>query len=338
MLSFTTVSERPPLKPAYLIVGNDRPKVRRAVARLRQRVIDEAGNDLNVVAFDAETDPVAAVLEAASMPGFTLGTRLLLVFNAHKWPAKSRQALAGYLHDPMPDTCLAVEGEVFTDADPLRKAIAGAGEVLRWDLPKKYEMAGWVRERAKAHGLPMGQAAARHFLERCGMDPKHSERLEREIEKLTAYCGGHDVSTDDIDAVCSPDDEAGVFSLMDAVGDRESARAFALLGMVYTAGEDPNKVLYMLLRHIGRLEAVSRLGTDDAAKVAKHLGVPFWTAKKLLEQSTHYDRARYGKAYKALATAEAGMRGRAPATLESEAGVNHTDRFVLELALARLLA
>lgn len=338
MLSFGTVSQKSPLSSAYLILGNDRPKVRRAVTRLRMRVVEEAGSDLNSVVFDAEVHSVADVLEAASMPGFTLGTRLLLVLNAHKWPAKSRQALAGYLHDPMPDTLLAVEGETFTDADPLRKAIAAAGEVLSWNLPKKYEMAAWVLDRAKAHRLPMSQAAARHFLERCGMDPKHSERLEREIEKLSIYCAGHDVSVDDIDAVCSPDDEARVFSLMDAVGDRQSARAFALLEMVYIAGEDPNKVLYMLLRHIGQLEATRRLGTTDPAKVAKQVGVPFWTAKNLLEQSAHYDSSRIGGAYMALASAERGMRGRAPATLESESGVNHTDRLVLELALARLLA
>ena len=64
---------------------------------------------------------------------------------------------------------------------------------------------------------------------------------------------------------------------------------------------------------------------------------PF-TARKLLEQRKHYDRRRLGRAYRALAVAEAGMRGRAPATLETAAGVNHSDRLVLELALARLLS
>ena len=184
----------------------------------------------------------------------------------------------------------------------------------------------------------MGQAVARHLLERCGTDPKDSERLEREIEKLAVYCGNADPTVEDIDAVCSPDDEAGIFALMDAVGDRKTTRAFTLLEMVYLAGEDPNRVLYMLLRHIGQLEAATRIGTRDAATLAKKLGVQPWVAKRLLEQATHYDRERCGTAYAALARAEAGMRGRAPATLETESGVNHTDRLVLELALARMLA
>ena len=36
------MADAPSLLPAYLIIGTDRPKVRRAVARLRQRVIEEA--------------------------------------------------------------------------------------------------------------------------------------------------------------------------------------------------------------------------------------------------------------------------------------------------------
>ena len=340
------MSQKPPLSSAYLLIGNDVPKLRLAVARSRKRFVTEAGHDLNIVAFDAEVDSVEKVLDAASTPGFTFGTRLLLVLNVHKWTAKSRQALAGYFHDPMPDTCLVVEAESFNKAkdplrkatDPLRKAVAAAGEVRTYDLPKNNEMVGWVQKLAKDKRLAMSQGVAHHFLERCGMDPKHSERLEREIEKLATYCGGNEVSVDDIDAVTTADDEANIFRLMDAVGDRQSSRAFALLEMVYIAGEDPNKVLYMLLRHIGQLEATRRMGTADPAKVAKQVGVPFRNAKDLLEQSAHYDSSRIGSAYMALASAETGMRGREPAKLESESGVNHTDRLVLELALARLIA
>ncbi len=340
VLSFGAMADVSPLLPAYLISGTDRPKVRRAVARLRQRVVDEGGSDLNIVVVDAEHEPPEALLLAAESPGLILGTRLLLVFNGHRWKPKQRQQVAAYLQNPMPDSCVAIEGETFGATDALRKAIAKLHGVLDFDLPKKYEMAGWVTKRAKAKGLPMSAAVARHLLDHCGADPGHAERLEREIEKLALYCRGEAASEAAIDAVCAPDDDARIFDLMDAVGHRDRSRSFELLEAIYASGDprnDANGVLYSLRRHIGLLEQARELPHSDSSTAAKQLRVHPFTAKKLLDQRERFDRRRIGRAYRALAEAEAGLRGRAPATLESAGGVNHGDRLVVELALARLL-
>lgn len=339
------MSEPAPLKPVYLIVGSDRPKVRRAVQRLRRRVVAESGSDINVASFEVESKDTAgalrAVIDAAATPGFALGTRLLVVSSAHHFKVKERKELIAYIHDPMPGTCLALEGEKWAKDDALYKAVMKSGDVLSFDLPKKYEMAGWVRERAAAKRLPMSAAVARHVLDVCGEDPGHSERLEREIEKLAAYCRGADAAPEDVDAVCTPDDEARIFDLMDAVGHRDRTRAFVLLETIFASGdpsEDANRVLYSLLRHVRKLEEAWQLPGSDQSTAAKQLKVHPFTAKKLLDQRRNYDRRRFERAYRALAVAEPGMRGRAPATLETAAGVNHSDRLVVELALARLLA
>jgi len=300
-----------------------------------------------VAAFEVEKlttgATLRAVLDAADSPGFALGTRLLLVLNAHHFKAKERKDLLAYIHDPMPGTCLALEAEKWPKDDALYKAVFKAGGFLPYDLPKKYqkvEMDRRVRKRAAARQLPMSAPVARHLLDVCGEDPQHSERLEREIEKLAAYCHGAPASEEDVDAVCTPDDEARIFDLMDAVGHRNRTRAFGLLESIFASGDpkdDAGRVIYALLRHVRQLEAAWGLGASDQGTAARQLGVPPFAAKKLLEQRQNYDRRRFDKAYRALAVAETGMRGRAPATLETAAGVNHSDRLVVELALARLL-
>jgi DNA polymerase-3 subunit delta len=330
-----------PLLPAFLILGTDRPKVRRAVARLRKRVIDEAGSDLNVVILDAEHDKVDEFLDAAASPGLTFGTRLLLVLNGHKWNAKARQQVAAYLQDPMPDTCVALEAETIPKSDALYKAVQKLGGILEWNLPKKYQMAGWVTQQAKTHRLHMSAHVAKHMLDRCGNDPGHAERLDREIEKLAAYCRGGESTEADVDAICTPDDDAVIFDLMDAVGHRDRAHSFALLEALYASGNprnDANGVLYSLKRHVEQLDAASQLPHADESTAAKQLKVHPFTARKLLQQRERFDRRRLGRAYRALAEAEAGLRGRAPITLESVGGVNDADRLVVELALARMLA
>lgn len=344
-----TTDDTSSLLPVYLMHGSDRPKVRRAVARLRRRVIAETGSDLNVSVFDADAgSPSAvaavadAVLEATATPGFTLGTRLLLVRNTHLFKAPERKRLAAYVVDPMPDTCLALEGATFGERDALRKAVHGRGGELRYDLPKKWELAGWVVDRARHRGLKLPRPAAGHLLARCGDDPERIDRLEREIDKLAAYCGERPATEADVDAVCTPDPEATVFELIDAVARRDRGAAFMLLEELFAGGgggrNDANGLLYLLIRHLQLVESATQLGDVDQGTAARQLGVKPYRARKLLEQRRFFDARRLGAALRALADADAGMRGRAPASLESEGGVAHGDRLVLELALARLTA
>jgi DNA polymerase III delta subunit len=335
-----------PLHPAYLIVGNDRPKVRRALQRLRERAVRESGSDLNVSVFDVESgaqapEALRAVLEATATPGLALGARVIIVTGVGHFRVAERKKLVEYIQDPTPEMVLALEAEKLAKDDVLYKAVQKLGGVLAFDLPKKYEMAGWVRKMAEGKGLLLGQAAARHLLDVCGEDPSHAERLEREVEKLAAYCHGAEATVHDVDAVFIPDDEVRIFDLMDAVGHREREKAFALLEAVFASGDprdDANAVLFSLRKHVGLLDKALGLEHGDQSTAAKQLGVHPFTARKLLEQRTFYDRRRLDKAFRARAVAETGLRGRAPATLETASGVNNSDRLVIELALARLLS
>jgi DNA polymerase-3 subunit delta len=340
------VSDPKPLEPAYLLVGSDRPKVRRALKRLRERAVQESGSDINVTTIDVGSgaqapDALRAVLDAALTPGLALGARVIIVTGVHHLRVAERKQLVAYIQDPTPETTLALEAEKLAKDDALYKAVQRHGTVLAFELPKKYEMAGWVRKMAAGKGLALGQPAAKRLLDLCGEDPSHAERLEREVEKLAAYCRDAEATARDVDAVCVPDDEVRIFELTDAVGRGEREKAFALLEAIYANGnpkDDANSVLYSLRRHIDTLARAAALGHTDQATAAKQLGVAPFRAGKLLEQSRMYDARRLQRAYRALATAETGLRGRAPATLETAAGVNNSDRLVMELALARLLS
>lgn len=341
-------SEKPPLKPAYLICGSDRPLVRRTVARLRERVTEESGSDLNVAVFDARESEAAAVIAAAETPSFVLGRRLILVTDAQAWKSPQRKLLAKYLDDPMPETVLALEATKYAKDDVLAKAVARVGEIFTRDMPKKAGLDGWVQKRARAHGLRLTATGRRRLVALVGWPERsdegageHMEVFEREIEKLAAYCGGAEAGEEEVEAVCIATVEARVFALTDAVGRHDRARAFALLEQVFAGGEDAGRVLYTLVRHVRLLGTLHELGGGeeqrDRSQVARALGVHPFTAQKLLEQQRTFEPRAVRKALMALAWAETGMRGRAPATLESEGGANHGARLVLELALARML-
>ncbi len=320
------------LKPAYLICGSDQPKVRRGVARLRKRVFDETGSDLNISLFDGRERGVADVLQAADTATFTLGTRLLLVNAADAWKAADRERVADYLADPVPGVCLALVGETFRKTERLTKLLEKSGQVLRYDLPKRHaEVVEWVRRRARACGARLGAAEARHLVGQVGADP---ELLETELAKLVAYTLGRPITAADIDAVCSPTLDARIYELTDAVGKRDAGAAFRVLEGLYAAGgkgagEVARSTLYSLVRYVGQLASVMDLPAEmPAAEVAGTLGVKPYTAQKLLEQRARFDRRTLERALAALADAQAAMVG----------GSELTPEFSLELALGRVLA
>jgi DNA polymerase III subunit delta len=320
------MAESTQLEPLYLICGTDTPKVRRAVARLRKRVHDETASDLNIFVYDGRALRAAAILDEAQTPTFALGTRLLLVFDADRWPAADRDRLADYLADPAPDTCLTLVGESFKKTERLTKAADKLKAVLRYDLPKRYELPDWARERAQARHLRLGRAEAQHLVDWVGSDP---ETIESEIEKLALYSAGGQVSATDIDQVCVQSLEASIFQLMDAVGRRDARGAFRALEILYSRGEDQFSVFYMLLRHIRQLRTLTDLPSGTpSAEAARILGVAPFRAQKLVEQRGNFDRRELGHALVALADAEGQMKGKA----------QYEPKLALEMALARLIS
>jgi DNA polymerase-3 subunit delta len=320
-----------PLKPVYLIFGSDKPKVRRAVAKLRRRVVTETASEFNVSVFDASRDPAATVVATANTASFMLGTRLIVVANADAWKSAERGVITHYLNDPAPEACLCLVATSWLKTDKLHKVIERVGEVLRYDLPKRWLLAGWVQKLAAQRGCTLHRQQAQRVLDLVGGEP---DLVEAEVEKLAAYVGGGEVSDDDIMAICTPGVDVAIWDLTDAVGKRQPAAAFRALETFFAAGSEASEAFYPLLRHMRNLAAVVELMPESPpAEIAKQLGVHTFTAQKLAEQRSNFDRRSLGRALVALAEAETAMRGKSTLALEPEAD---TDRLVLEVAVARL--
>src|SRR5206468_10734326 len=84
------------LKPVYLIVGGDRPKIQRAVRRLRDRIGDESTELLS--AFEATGEDAVAACNSPVL--FGSGRRLVVVTEVDRWKAADVKAVADYLTAP----------------------------------------------------------------------------------------------------------------------------------------------------------------------------------------------------------------------------------------------
>src|SRR5256885_2061468 len=95
------------LKPAYLLYGSDKPKIARAVRRLRERMGDDATEHLTA----RESSGADAVAACNSLGLFVGEGRLVIVDDAERWKAADVKDVVAYLGSPAPATVLALVAE-----------------------------------------------------------------------------------------------------------------------------------------------------------------------------------------------------------------------------------
>jgi DNA polymerase-3 subunit delta len=245
------------LKPVYLVVGADRPKVARALARLRARF--DAGAVERLSALEASGDDVAAACNALGL--FAGGSRLVVVEEVERWKAADVEALGSYLADPAPGTVLALVGTAKPDG-PLGRLVRKRGEVLAYDVAKR-ALPGWVGEQFERLGARVEPAACRALLDLVGDD---LEQLAIEAEKLATWAAGDTVTAADVEALVAAREPA-VFALTDAWGRRDVAGVLAAAERLLERSPRPRRddvprVAGLLAGHVARVRASQRLAAE----------------------------------------------------------------------------
>lgn len=319
--------KRAPLKPAYLILGDDLPKVEMALRRLKARITEQAGTDLNIDEFDASAAGAAEVVNAANTLAFLGGTRLVLVQQVQAWLKSEKEVVSRYVASPAPDACLALVAEKLPPNDLLRSAMERHGEVLEYRAPKEGQLPGWLVQQATTMGLRLKINEARLLVQRCG-DNQHV--LLRELEKLQAYADGAEVTAEDIRLLTGTTVEASIFDLLDSLALGRGAAAFAALDDLVTAGERVEVLFYRILRNFQNLSRVAALREEGMTKEAiqTELKMKPYPVKKLMEQAALLGPDGIARRLRILADTDARMKGMG--TLPSD--------MELQVCLGRLLA
>jgi DNA polymerase III delta subunit len=343
------MSAQEPLKPAYVIWGEDRATVERALSRLVARVGREGG--LPPERLGAEETPaedVVAACEALSLSGL----RLVIVDGADAWKAADAAAVVDYLDRPNPGTCLAM---VATTAPTprLMAAVTAAGAVLHYGPDPKEKpgkRAQWfaehlAKEVARAGGsIPPG--VARRAVDRVIVDRPDARRggvtameLSREAEKLAAYADGEPITAEMVEALVPRHPDAKTYELADALVAGDAARAYDVLQDLAT-GDDPVApivVQVQLSNHFRRLAEAQALGdavTPEA--VTEATGATGYPARKLAEQARALPPGAARRAVARLAELELDLR--VSALRELGRSRDDGERLVLEAAARDLLA
>lgn len=308
------------LKPVYLLMGSDRPKIARAVRRLRDRFGPDSTEHLS--ARDTGAADVVASCNALGLFGGGDG-RLVIVDDVHTWKAPEVKELAVYLATPSPETVLALVADELKSDSVLAKAVAKVGQVLAYDVPKR-KLPEWVGEQFARFGARATPDACRALVEIVGDD---LDELTTEIDKLATWAGGDTVEEQHVTRLAAGRAETAIFAVTDAWGKRDvgatlrSAEELMERSHRARSGE-LMRIVASMVGHVGRVRRCQKLAEEgvrprDAASTLKMH--PF-VAEKAFAQATNYSAEELAQAVVRLAELDAASKGgsRLPADLELE--------------------
>jgi DNA polymerase-3 subunit delta len=296
------------LKPVYLITGGDRPKIQRALRRLRDRVGEDAVELLS--ANDAGGDEAVAACNSMGLLGG--GRRLVIVEDVERWKAADVKVIAAYLASPAPDTVLALVAAELKKDSALGKACAKVGEVLVYDVAKR-RLPEWVKQQFADRNVEADAEAARLLVEIVGEDP---EELASEVDKIATWAAGEPVGVREIEQLAAGCAEIPGYDLTDAWGRRDLPGALAACQTLLERSGDPvsrtvPQLIGLLVGHVTRVRDCQLLADEGlsareaASRLKRH---PFYV-EKLYAQSRNYGTDELREAVVRLASLDHAVKG-----------------------------
>lgn len=265
------------------------------LAQMRQKLLPPGMEDFNLHTFEAkECTPKTLEQAVDCLP--MMGERTMIVANDYdlfKANAGDKEALTALFSD-LPDyVCLVVVCDLIEYKPDARTKLAAAikqnGLVVKFTRQEQGDLVDWIRRRFRAQDHDIDSELARYLIFLCG---DLMTGLISEIGKIAAYATHKIVTREDIDAVATPQLDAVVFQLTDAITAGNYDKAATVLSDLLHMGEPPIKLLSVLGRQLRQLYS-ARLALEQR-KSSGYL-VELWglrspyPAQKLMDAARRYD-------------------------------------------------
>jgi DNA polymerase III subunit delta len=301
-------AESTELKPLYLLTGTDRPKIARALQRLRARIGEDSVEHLAVP--PATADDAVAACNALGLFGGE--ARLVIVEGVERWKAAEVKTIAAYAADPAPGTVLALVADELKADSPLGKAAAKAGQVLSYSVAKR-NLAGWVAEQFKLAGARAEPDACAALVHLVGEDP---QALANEVDKLATWAAGEPIGEREVEELTAAFAETPTFTLTDAWGKREPGPTLEASEAIFEREGKPRRdtaprLAGALAGHLGRLRSCKRLAEEGVSprEAAGRLKMHPFYAQKVFGQAESFSAEELDQAVARLADLDLALKG-----------------------------
>lgn len=317
------------LKPVYLLCGEEEYLQDAWLDALKASVLEDGDPALNYEGLDGSRMTAAQAVDQANTLPFFSQKKILVIkhpefVKAAKKDKQSEDLLMKYIEDPLTSTCLVLwcPGS-FDKRSRYYKVLEKQGRVVEIAKLKGAELTRWIQGACKKQGIALTEEAMREMAGRSMGDLRF---LSHEIQKLALYynpagAGTARVDLDGLNAVMTPGSEAGIFDLVDYIGQKKGEKAIESLRTTLTAGEPPIRVLFMIARQfrlIFQAKVYMQQGTGEKA-MAGEMGLHPFVAGKVWRQTSYYSLDALEAAVKLLRDCDLSLKSGASPSMTLEA-------------------
>ena len=300
----------------YLFHGEDEFSRSETLADFKKKMGDPGLVELNTSVFDGHKVALGELQHACDSVPFMADRRLVIVEGLlarlepkgrerarSAWQKEYLAGLTGYLpHLPETTRLVFVEDRPINKSNPVhRLALADErGHVREFEPPQKKKLSRWIEQRVEKRGGQISAAANATLAAFVGSDLR---LLDQEIEKLSVYVNGaHPINEDDVRLLVSYVQEANVFEMVDALGQRDGQRAARLLHQLLDDGEHPLALLGMIVRQFRIMIEVKELSGKGLSQqdVAARLKLHPFVVKKAVRQAMNFSMEQLETVYRRL--------------------------------------
>ncbi|WAC07647.1 MAG: DNA polymerase III subunit delta [Thermodesulfobacteriota bacterium] len=287
------------LLPLYYFYGEEEYLKNKAVHLVLERLGEKITPGLNFEVFAGSSTPVTTLLDHARTIPFLGARKIILVKEAENIPAEEQKRLFLYLESPSKKTTLILtssavnfRGNAFK---PLLKSFAkyaGYGLVLELNHPFQNETPDWIKYMAQNFGKSMGSSVVSLLHELIG---NNLLDLFHEMEKLALFTGEKkEISKDDVEKMISRLRTESVFELVDHIGNRRQYEALITLSQLLKSGEQPLKLLALIVRQFRMISRASTLVKQGLkpAEITNALKIREFVWEKLYPQVNKFSEKK----------------------------------------------
>ena len=292
-----------------LVTGKEEFLNERTVTSVREAV--RAHDAESEVTETRGADLTLASLGEMSAPSLFSSTRCVIVRNLEDLPEESVEGLLGYAAAPVEDVALVlVHGGGAKGSGVLNK-LRKLAPVTEWKSGelKPSEFPGFVAHEFRTHGASIDNEAAGFLVQAVGQDLRS---LSAAAQQLTSDFPGESLTVDKVKQYFGGRAEAKSFAVADAAFAGRRQAALEELRWALDTGTPAVLVTSAFAgsaRGLARYKGAPRGRRDN--DLARDIGVPPWKLRTLREQSRGWSDAGIARAVRAVAQADADIKGAA---------------------------